>query len=303
MVSIEVYGARGSYGTDFKQSRGFGNSTSCYGLWLENEVIFFDAGSGLPLAQERMQERSPKAVTIALSHLHHDHTSGLLGTEQMYFNPDGVEVDIIGPYKIFTGLNLEFAKFVSPIPLDILTNLRQVSSLPPNQGFRTQSGQEVISFVAGWHPSNSGLTEKDLHYNFHKDYGVQGYIIEVEGKKIVFSTDMEFRYKRINNKVIKFSEDETQIRVHQFIQAAKDADLLIMDGQYTQQEYEKVRGYGHSTINGVYEIALAAKAKKLLITHHKPGRSDTELLKISRKLNRRSNLEVILAKQGLQLEI
>ena len=230
--------------------------------------------------------------------------SGLLGTEQMYFNPKGVEVDIIGPYKIFTGLNLEFAKFVSPIPLDILTNLRQISSLPPNHSFRTQTGQEVTSFVAGWHPSNSGLIEKDLHFDFHRDYGVQGYIIEAERKKIVFSTDMEFRYYRdLDNNIIPFTKDQTQARINQLIRAAYGADLLIMDGQYNELEYEKFRGYGHATFEGVYEIALAAKVKKLIITHHKPGRSDTDLFEISRRLNRRSNLEVFIAKQGSVIEV
>jgi len=303
MINIEVYGARGSYGTDFKQSRGFGNSTTCFGIWLDNEVIFMDAGTGLPLAQETMLEGSPKAVTIALTHMHHDHTSGLLGTKQLYFNPDGVEVDVVGPYKIFSGLNFEFANFVSPISLDILSNLRQICSLPPNQSFRTQTGQEIVSFVAGWHPSNSGLSEGDLHYEFHRDYGVQGYILEAEGKKIVFSTDMEFKYKREGGKIIPFTEDQIQQRINQFIRAASGADVLIMDGQFTESEYENVRGFGHETFEGVYNIALYTKAKKLIISHHNPGRTDTELFEISRKLNRRSNLEVILAKQGLKLEV
>lgn len=58
------------------------------------------------------------------------------------------------------------------------------------------------------------------------------------------------------------------------VELAKNADLLIHDGQYTSEEYEKFVGWGHSSFEQAVEVAKRANVKKLIITHHDPDHND-----------------------------
>jgi ribonuclease BN (tRNA processing enzyme) len=52
---------------------------------------------------------------------------------------------------------------------------------------------------------------------------------------------------------------------------------LLFDGHFTDGEYEKFRGWGHSTwVDGV-EIAENVEAGRLVITHHAPESVDEKL--------------------------
>jgi phosphoribosyl 1,2-cyclic phosphodiesterase len=65
-------------------------------------------------------------------------------------------------------------------------------------------------------------------------------------------------------------------------ESAAEADLLIYDAQYTPAEYEKYRGWGHSTwVEGV-RVAREAGAKRLLLFHHDPSHDDAFLDEIAR---------------------
>jgi ribonuclease BN (tRNA processing enzyme) len=90
-----------------------------------------------------------------------------------------------------------------------------------------------------------------------------------DGKKFVVATDHEARPSEINNKLIEF---------------AKEADLLVHDAQYTQEEYKPRVGWGHSTFAQAVENAKKSNAKKVLLTHHHPQRTDSEIDEIAQKI-------------------
>ncbi|NBQ65218.1 MAG: hypothetical protein EBT95_06760, partial [Verrucomicrobia bacterium] len=58
------------------------------------------------------------------------------------------------------------------------------------------------------------------------------------------------------------------------LKMTRGADLLISDGQYTEEEHEKRRGWGHGTPALCLQEALTAGAKRLLVTHFDPGHAD-----------------------------
>ena len=49
------------------------------------------------------------------------------------------------------------------------------------------------------------------------------------------------------------------------------ADLVIHDAQYTPEEYESRKTWGHSTYEYVVEVAAAAGVKRVALTHHDPN--------------------------------
>ncbi|MDD5067788.1 MAG: MBL fold metallo-hydrolase, partial [bacterium] len=83
----------------------------------------------------------------------------------------------------------------------------------------------------------------------------------------------------------------------------KDADLVIHDSQYTDEEYQTHKGWGHSTYNDAIKNCLAAKAKKLIFFHHDPERTDEQLDKIlgfyqSQIKEKNLGLQLFVAQEG-----
>jgi ribonuclease BN (tRNA processing enzyme) len=88
----------------------------------------------------------------------------------------------------------------------------------------------------------------------------------------------------------------------------KNADLLIHDAQYTAIEYPSRVGWGHSTVEYVVDVALAAEVKRLALFHHDPLRDDAAvdgLVEACRKRVAKADgkLEVLGASEGLVLNI
>jgi len=93
-----------------------------------------------------------------------------------------------------------------------------------------------------------------------------------------------------------------------FVNFLKNVDLLIHDAMYTPKELEQHRGWGHSTYEEAVSLAQEASAKKLVLFHHEPEHSDTEmdgLLAAARKFAkaRGSSLEVVAAEEGMQVTL
>jgi ribonuclease BN (tRNA processing enzyme) len=100
--------------------------------------------------------------------------------------------------------------------------------------------------------------------------GCVRYSVTVNGRKVVYASDVEL------NKIFRPDEptEELEQLGRQYIEFIKDAEILIADGQYTQDEYPKVVGWGHTTIPLIVEVAYAAGVKQLALFHHDPQRSD-----------------------------
>jgi ribonuclease BN (tRNA processing enzyme) len=58
---------------------------------------------------------------------------------------------------------------------------------------------------------------------------------------------------------------------------ARATDLLVHDAQYTQAERDERLGWGHSSVPEAIEFARAAGARKLVLFHHDPARTDDEM--------------------------
>ena len=57
----------------------------------------------------------------------------------------------------------------------------------------------------------------------------------------------------------------------------KGVDVLIMDSQYTREEYAEHRGWGHGCIDDVVKFALKSKVKRLFLFHHDPEHDDAKI--------------------------
>jgi ribonuclease BN (tRNA processing enzyme) len=96
---------------------------------------------------------------------------------------------------------------------------------------------------------------------------------------------------------------EENFRMEAFFQGA---DLLIHDGQYTLAEYESgKKGWGHSPIEYAVETAKRAAVKRLVICHHDPLRTDSQIDDIAKQLRdgQQNPMEIIFAREGMTLVV
>lgn len=251
-VRLRFWGVRGSTPTPQVENLTFGGNTSCVEIrTAANDCIIFDAGSGIRnLGQSLMKEAAgqPINVKLFLTHFHWDHIQGM-----PFFVP------IYGPrnnVSFYTGiegrplqetLEGQMAKPYFPVDFDQVAAKRDFNIIDPGAHVES-NGVKVIPFPLN-HPQNAA-----------------GYRIEVNGVVIVYATDYEHGHPKL----------DTVLRDY-----AQGADLLICDAQYTPAEYEKHRGWGHSTwLNGVH-VARDAKAKQLFLFHHDPTHDDQQMMRIT----------------------
>jgi diguanylate cyclase (GGDEF)-like protein len=92
------------------------------------------------------------------------------------------------------------------------------------------------------------------------------------------------------------------------IEFLKGVDLVIHDAQYSEEEYESKRGWGHSTVDYATNVAIAAQAKRLALYHHDPTHDDAWVKQAETHARRlvteaKSPVTVFAAAEGLEIEL
>ena len=89
----------------------------------------------------------------------------------------------------------------------------------------------------------------------------------------------------------------------------RGATVLVHDATYTADEYERHRGWGHSTYDEVVSLALDAGVEQLVLFHHRPERRDDDLdqcvaaCQATGRGRRASSLTVTAAAEGMTLTV
>jgi ribonuclease BN (tRNA processing enzyme) len=86
------------------------------------------------------------------------------------------------------------------------------------------------------------------------------------------------------------------------VELARGADLLVHDAQYTAEELQKHRGWGHSSFDQAMQLAEMAGVKSLALTHHDPEHDDDFLNRIE-KLCRERFSNTVIAREGMEIPI
>ncbi len=299
-TQLRFWGVRGSYAAPFKTHLGVGGNTSCVEIRSGDHLLICDAGTGIiPLGNELMQQDKIREMLIILTHYHWDHVCGL-----PFFVPAFVpdwKINFFGPgespkiIEEYVSAQMQAPYF----PVGTETWLAETNYLTPeNDGF--QYGPMKIDFSNVHHP---GIT--------------YGYKIEVNNKTIVYASDNEcmFIEKSIQHRADEFNEEEHELykeMIHEEHQSElnliQDADILIHDAQYTPDDYDKKRGWGHSCYIDTINTAIDANVKELYLFHHDPNYDDTAMeaiLKHSNQIIKEKGASLIchIAKEGMVIDI
>ena len=143
-----------------------------------------------------------------------------------------------------------------------------------------------------------------------------GYRFEYRGKVVCTAYDTEPFYNvfgldpsdpSYDALVAAEGEETVQEERRRLVEFFHNADLLIHDGQYTMAEYQAGKiGWGHSPVEYAVDTAEEAAVKRLVICHHDPLRTDSQLDRLSQLFcsrRRNAGMEVVFAREGMLLEI
>jgi phosphoribosyl 1,2-cyclic phosphodiesterase len=136
-----------------------------------------------------------------------------------------------------------------------------------------------------------------------------GYRVTTAGKTIVYATDNEpyrFTLEHVGQRA-EAGRQFGQRLDEAFISFVSRADLYIGEAQYTDEEYVRKIGWGHSSLSATVEVALKADVKSLALFHHDPMHSDDVVAAMeaeARRLvtSRGGTLRCFAAREGQELE-
>ena len=259
-MKITVLGIRGSIPVSGKEYNEFGGATSCILVETADQAVFLDAGSGMLKAPKT----DDKKVSVLLSHTHADHVIGL-GLSPVLLTRQDVDIyaktrDGLNPYE-------QIKKFMSP-PL-------------------WPAGVEVYPANVTFHEFGDSLTLGGIEISTMESNHPGGSLIiklSCEGKTVVYATDYEHT-------------DEKQSELAAF---SKGADLVFYDGQYTDEEYEKMKGFGHSTFREGMKLFKKCGAGHIYFVHHDPRHSDSALLEMEKTC---ADKNASFAREGMVIEL
>jgi phosphoribosyl 1,2-cyclic phosphodiesterase len=138
--------------------------------------------------------------------------------------------------------------------------------------------------------------------------GSWGYAFEHAEQRIVYATDSELDALLLDPQSTDFSPRDDRRFPPELLAFFEDTDLLIADAQYTDEEYEVRRGWGHARFSTVVDLAMAARAKQLALFHHDPLHSDAQMDRIVTEARNRARegscrLEIFAAEEGSTVQI
>ena len=277
-MKILLRGVRGSIPTTAADSSYFGGNTSCTVVSEENWLLVLDGGSGMQRFHVP-NDTVNKRVDILLTHLHFDHIQGL-----GFFSPffDGsMEVHIWGPASAAKTLRSRLSRYLSPPLFPVL-----IRDLPCKLILHEieNSTFEIGPFII------------DSRYIIHPGPTVG---FRIAGQHSVFT------YIPDHEPALGVQGILGDTKWISGIDLALNADLLLHDAQYTDQEYKIKMGWGHSSMHDAIKFATFAKVKRLLLSHHDPFRSDSQLNSIFSELQKEINgsLKCELAVEGTEIEL
>jgi ribonuclease Z len=273
----------------------------------EGETLMFDCGEGTQRQMMRFGV-SFSLTEIFFTHFHADHYLGIIGllrtlslqerTEPMHlYGPPGAE------QLLSDAINLGVER--TPFPVDI-RELRAGERLSRDdydiEVFDVEHGRGAVGFALREHerlgrfdPDRArelGIPEGPLWGRIHAGESVE----LPNGVKIDHA---ELVGPSRPGRLVVFTGDTSGCE--SVVSAADGADLLVHEATFGEEEKERAKETSHSTAVEAAKVALAARAKQLVLTHvsARYSANSKALLEEARAVFENT----LVAKDGMEIEV
>ena len=243
--------------------------------------LILDLGTGLralgdAIGPSLRAEGTPLQATALLTHLHFDHILGL-----PFFAPlhdPGAVLTVYGPRQEVNHLKDSLLAAVQPPFFPVhLTDFRG----------------EVLFMETGDDDFAVGQIKVRARLVPHRGETL-GFRVEADGHSLAYVPDHQAPLDR-------------RAVPEGVLELCSGADLVVHDGQYSDEEFVEKPDWGHSTVAYAVRVAAEAGAKRLLLSHHDPSHDDRQveqLLGQARRLHDARRLDdVSVATEGLTVDL
>jgi len=274
-LTVRFRGVRGSIPSPGRETARYGGNTSCVELRCDGHILILDAGSGIrSLGNDLQLEFGEQSIQldVIVSHTHWDHIQGLPFFVPAYCNRNSIRIlynEQVAP-NLGLALRGQMQSLHFPVAFNQmhgLTGIEEMGAEPVRLGPYT-----IRSTVLN-HPG--GCTG----FRIDTAYGSMAYLPDHEP----FGHGPGATVDRRRETLIEF---------------LRTADLLVLDTQYTEEEYHRHVGWGHGCLPDSVALAADAGARQLAFFHHDPSHRDYQIdlmIDAARKIRVSGDLKIFAA--------
>ncbi|MCB9727750.1 MAG: MBL fold metallo-hydrolase [Deltaproteobacteria bacterium] len=270
---IRFWGVRGSIPTPGPETVRYGGNTTCIEVRCDDVTLMIDSGTGARRFGRRLLRDQPTGtVRIALifSHLHLDHVQGFPFFAPIYEARTHLDIYSATPAESTTqgALDSQMAYPSFPIGLANLAAKLEFHTVERDGSFEV--GGVRVSTCPLSHPGGSMAIR-----------------IDHRGKSFVQASDIE----------------HGDGPAPELVALSRGADFLSYDTTYVDgEEYERHRGWGHSTWREGLAVARAAGVKRFIAFHHEPSHDDAFMDRVAAEL-RAADPNAVVAVEGMTIDM
>lgn len=247
-MKLTYWGVRGSVPAPGPGTLRYGGNTPCLSLEHAGQRLILDAGSGIRGLGRTLLARGDRggSADLLLSHVHWDHIQGIPFFAPLY--SERWTVTVYGPAPEEDSLDGALRRQMSPpyFPLHFASTAARLR-VTEVTAESLRIGPFEVRPVSLRHPGRT------LGYRITPADG---------GASVSYLTDNELGVPEDWGPLVGF---------------LRGTDLLVHDAMFTEEEAAARRGWGHSSVDRVVDLALAADVKKVVLFHHDPSRADDEM--------------------------
>jgi phosphoribosyl 1,2-cyclic phosphodiesterase/ActR/RegA family two-component response regulator len=251
---VTFWGVRGTLPVPRRDSMRYGGNTLCVSVsFPDGRLLIFDAGTGIKALSDSLLAagRTRLEVRILISHPHWDHINALPFFAPLYM--PGNQLEICGASHGDISMRDVISAQMAGVyfPITVRDFAASVTYRDLGEGEFELDGVAMRTMLLS-HPGNC------LGYRLEWGRRTLCYVTDNE----LYPPDSQFRSEEYVERLVDFT---------------READMLITDCAYTDEEYGPKMHYGHSSVSQVAELAARARVKALYLVHHDPDHTDTTI--------------------------
>jgi phosphoribosyl 1,2-cyclic phosphodiesterase len=270
-LRVKLWGVRGSIPSPGPLTIGYGGNTACVEIGGAGKVVIVDAGTGIRALGDSLMQRGIHDIDLLFSHCHFDHIEGL-----PFFGPlyrTGSRITMWSGHLNRAGATSAMVSGLIASPYFPVGP----AAFRADITYRDFTNGSLLELAPG-------LTAKTI--TLKHPGGATGYRLTFNGSSVCYISDVEHEGTP-NGELVEF---------------VRGTELMIYDAMYKGSEYERYRGFGHSTWEEAIRLADAAAVGHLVLFHHFPGRSDQDLDAIEQEAAR-ARPATVMAREGMEFEL
>jgi phosphoribosyl 1,2-cyclic phosphodiesterase len=266
---VRFWGVRGSIACPGPSYARYGGNTSCLEVRCGPHLLIFDGGTGLrPLGESLNQ--MPVDADLFFTHSHFDHIAGLPFFKALFKKENRLRLwagHLLPDATLQEVIGTMMKAPLFPVPMGTFTAAVTYQDFRAGDELSPRPGVKIATAPLN-HPNNA-----------------TGYRINYRGRSICYVTDTEHKPGSIDRNIAEL---------------CRDADIFIYDCSYTDDEYPRYAGWGHSTWQEGARLADASGVKLFVIFHHDPSHDDAAMDAIADAAAKRRPGSIV-AREGMIL--